>query len=79
MCLMPYLPDGMVVKIAVDSITFYYIALDDFILLQGYLNDLVKSLQSDRLSTPSEEVTRVRSGGSIDTTPNEGQTAPPWW
>jgi hypothetical protein len=65
----PYLPGGMVVEIAVDSITFYYIALDNLILLQGYLNDLVKSLQPDRRPTPSEEVTRVRLGVSIDPTP----------
>ncbi len=31
MCLVPFLPDGMVVEIAVDSITFYYIALDNLI------------------------------------------------
>ena len=31
MCLAPNLPGGMVVEIAVDSITFYYIALDNFI------------------------------------------------
>jgi len=27
MCLTPYLPGGMVVAIAVDSVTFYYIVL----------------------------------------------------
>jgi len=31
MWLAPYLPGGMVVEIAVDSITFYYIALDNLI------------------------------------------------
>jgi hypothetical protein len=41
--------------------------------------DLVISLLPLPRLTPSEEVTRVRSGGSIDPTPYEGQTAPPWW
>ena len=31
MCLVPYLPGGMVVEITVDSISFYYIALDNLI------------------------------------------------
>jgi len=31
MCLAAYLPGGMVVAIAVDSITFYYIAIDNLI------------------------------------------------
>jgi hypothetical protein len=29
--------------------------------------------------SPSEEVTRVGSGSPTDTTPYEGQMAPPWW
>jgi len=29
--------------------------------------------------TPSEEVTRVGSSASKDTTPQEGQTTPSWW
>jgi hypothetical protein len=31
MCLATYLPGGMIVAIAVDSITFYYIAIDNLI------------------------------------------------
>ena len=31
MWLAPYLPGGMVVAIAVESVTFYYIALDNLI------------------------------------------------
>jgi len=36
MCLATYLPGGMVVAIAVDSITFYYTAIENLIKLQGY-------------------------------------------
>jgi len=79
MCLTTYLPGGMAVAIAVDSITFYYIAIDNLIELQGYFNDLNYLLPPPPCPNPSEEVTRVQSGGSIDPTPNEGQTAPPWW
>ena len=39
--------------------------------------DLVISLPPPPCPTPSEEVKRVRSGGSIDPTPYEGRTAPP--
>ena len=41
--------------------------------------DLIKTLTPPPRPTPSEEVTRVRLGGSIDPSPYEGQTAPPWW
>jgi len=37
--------------------------------------DLIKSLPPPARPTPSEEVTRVRSGVSIDPMPYEGQTA----
>ncbi len=41
--------------------------------------DLVILLPSPPRLTPSEGVTRVRSGVSIVPTPYEGQTALPWW
>jgi len=41
--------------------------------------DLIKSLRPAPRPTPSEEGRSVRSGGSIDPTPYEGQKAPPWW
>ena len=37
MCLTPYLLGGMVITIAVDSITFYYIVLDDLIYYSSSL------------------------------------------
>jgi hypothetical protein len=36
-------------------------------------------LQPPPRPTPFEEGRHVRSGGSIDPTPNEGRKAPPWW
>ena len=41
--------------------------------------DLIKTLTPPPRPTPLQEVTRVRSGVSIDPTPYEGQKAPPWW
>ena len=40
----------------------------ELIYLQGYFNDLIKSLLPYPRPTPSEEVTRVRLGVSIDAT-----------
>jgi len=62
MCLTLYLPGGMVVAIAVNSIKFYYIVAVELNYLQGYFNDLIKSLQPYPRPTPLEEVTRIRSG-----------------
>jgi hypothetical protein len=36
MCLEPYLPGGMVVAIAVNFVTFYYIVVVELNYLQGY-------------------------------------------
>ena len=41
--------------------------------------DLVISLPPPPRPAPSEEVTCIQLGVSIDPTPYEGQTAPPWW
>ena len=69
MCLAPYLPGGMVVAITVNSVTFYYIIAVELNNLQGHFKNLIKSLQPYPHRTPLEEVTLVRSGVSIDTTP----------
>jgi hypothetical protein len=37
MCIAPYLPGGMVVAIAVDSVKFYYIVLDNLIYYSSIL------------------------------------------
>ena len=42
--LAPYLPSGMVVAIAVESVTLYYIVVVELNLLQGYFMDLIKTL-----------------------------------
>ena len=60
MCLTLYLPGGMVVAIAIDSVTFYYIVVVE--LNQPYPRP-----------TPSEEVTHIRLGVSIDTTRRRGK------
>ena len=62
MCLTLYLPGGMVVAIAVNSIQFYYIVAVELNYLQGYFNDLIKLLQPYPHTTPLEEVTRIQSG-----------------
>jgi hypothetical protein len=41
----------------------------EFIYLQGYFNNLTKSLLPYPRLTPSEEVTYIRLGVSIDATP----------
>ncbi len=61
-------PSGMVVPIAVNSITFYYIVAAELNYSHGYFNDLIELLQLYSQRTPLEEVTRVRSGVSIDPT-----------
>ncbi len=49
MCLAMYLPGGMVIAIAVDSITFYYIVLDDLIY---YSSSLTIKLNCFNLALP---------------------------
>ncbi len=48
-------------------------------LLHAWFIDLCKTPWQHPWPTPSEEVTSVGLGGSIDPMPKEGQTAPPWW
>jgi hypothetical protein len=36
MCLAPYLPGGMVIAIAIISVTFYYIVVIELKILPGY-------------------------------------------
>ena len=62
---------GMIVAITEDSVTFllHRIVAVELNYLQGYFNDLIQSLQPYPRPTPSEEVTRVRSGVYIDPTP----------
>jgi len=49
MCLAPYLLGSMVIAIAVDSITFYYIVLDDLIY---YSSSLTIKLNCFNLALP---------------------------
>jgi hypothetical protein len=62
---------GMIVAITEDSVIFllHRIVAVELNYLQGYFNDLIQSLQPYPRPTPSEEVTRVRSGVYIDPTP----------
>ena len=75
MCLTLYLPGGMVVAIAIDSVTFYYIVVVELNLLQlqGYFNFMIETLQPYPRPTPSEEVTHIRLGVSIDTMCRRGK------
>ncbi len=75
MCLTLYLPGGMVVAITIDSVTFYYIVVVELNLLQlqGYFNLIIETLQPYPRPTPSDEVTHIRLGVSIDTTRRRGK------
>ena len=59
MCLAPYIPGSMVVAMAIDSVTFYYIVAVELNYLQSYFYDLIQSLQLYPPPTPSEQVTRI--------------------